>query len=341
MHDIEIASRIESISGNGAKYSVTDERILKDSHGENKYVCYKLSPYGYAIYNIETDSFEEISPYSTSLPYLFDENMVCYYWGPNNYYYLVNNHYVHTQTGQVITEETVVSLVENEVQKEMYEHQIAYQTDDVATCAIDGPIVIPDTSYYTHYITNKRYFTTLLGNDFGYNQNDTCLMVATAILLGYYDVYVNDSFVADLFRSGNGTTESFHQYFIDNTGNAHGCGMQDGMIAINNYLARRPSTGYTAYSVIGDHSLVYVKVASQIKAGFPVMTGMFHSYNDNCPLDHYNITYGYTIEDNNMSGRIAGIYYHVHQGWKYSSENLQTINYAWFADAIYLSNTGG
>jgi hypothetical protein len=74
----------------------------------------------------------------------------------------------------------------------------------------------------------------------------------------------------------------------------------------------------------------------QISMNRPLVTAMFSSYNEDCPMNHSNVTYGYTIERHNQSGEVLSIYYHVHNGWKYNSENLKSYNYAWFADALYI-----
>jgi len=66
-------------------------------------------------------------------------------------------------------------------------------------------------------------------------------------------------------------------------------------------------------------------------ASLPIM---FNSYNDDCPIDHTNVTYGYSQTIAGTTGHPLATYYHVHNGWR-GDERLATYNFAWFADAMY------
>ena len=47
-HTNDIESRITAIIRNGYDYTIVGSKQLKDSAGINQYVCYTLSPFGYA-----------------------------------------------------------------------------------------------------------------------------------------------------------------------------------------------------------------------------------------------------------------------------------------------------
>lgn len=163
-------------------------------------------------------------------------------------------------------------------------------------------------------------------------------MVATAILLGYYDVYVNNAYVSDSYRSGYGTTESFHQLmrqYINPNGTS--AGIEKATTGVRKYLADRNIQNVSVNNVIGSHTALFTSVYSQIRSGLPVVTAMFSSYNSDCTMDHSNVTYGYTQMVETGSNVVLETYYHVHNGWRNSSNNLMTYNYAWFADGMYIS----
>ena len=330
-----IAEYAMSILNNEIQYSVKAVRNVKSSLDENIYMFVAFSPYGYAIYNANTGGFEEIAPYAAEMPYNLETEHDLYYLGPNNYYFASDNYLINTSSGCGIASADLEIFQSAQRAKEAQEAAVRGESSGSSTCAIYEPV--PLVRSFDHYIEESNYFTSLLADDFGNNTLGTCTIIATAILLGYYDVYVDDKFVDDLYRSGYGTTEDFHQLmrgFICPNGTS--AGIQDAASGLMRYLASKNIYIGIVGTRIGDHSAVFEVVEEQIQQGRPVVTAMFRSYNANCTMDHSNVTYGYSVIVDGVTLEPMGIYYHVHNGWKGSNQNLMTYNYAWFADAMYL-----
>lgn len=328
---VYISSLINEILDNGTDYVIKNLISLKDSSGEDKYICYELSPYGYAIYNCDTCLFEEISHYAADVPYESTKEGVCYYFGPQNYYYLVDGRYVHTETGYSLNESEFSFLQTAESQKESRETAMSMRSSTRSNVGVYGT----STTTNRYYIHNSSYFTSLLGNSFGYNSSGTCTAVATAILLGYYDNYYSDSFVPTSFESGYGTTESFHQllrYYMNPSGGA--AGIESAAAAVNQYF-HDYGVNAVAGRVIGNHLSVFNILKNKIAAGYPMVTAMFKSYN-NGPRNHTVVTYGYTATTVITTGEYVSVYYHTHNGWQDGSNNFITYNYIWFADGMYI-----
>ena len=329
--------KINAIINTETAYKIISETALKCSSGIEEYTCFRMSPCGFAIMNNYSGSFEEITPYSEYTPYTEGEENG-YFFGPGQYCVL-NDGLFYRTSGEKVSPEELGYLLKGEIEKKanesLYSNELHCKKSEGSGSKGHNPETL--TSSISHYITNSNYFTSLLGNDFGNNTSGTCTMVACAILLGYYDVYVNNLYVADQYRTGYGTTEAFHQLMISYINPSGGAaGLSAAKTGVNNYLATRTGLTATVEKVIGSHSSVYSIVSQKVNAGYPVVTAMFNSYNSNCPYDHTNITYGYTLIIDNGTNQCIEIYYHVHNGWKYSSSNLQTINYLWFADALYV-----
>lgn len=322
----QMEDKINRIIGGDITYTVERGFTLKSIDEESKYVCYDLYPYGYAIYNSETGSFEEISHNSEEIP--IDIGQQNYYFGPNSYFYKDNGIYKEVGTDYVLDSEDLVIIKQKNDEKKAIENVLLSPSNN--SRAIIDPI-LPVTEE-VFYITNKTYFTSLLGDDFGNNLSETCTMVATQILLGYYDVYHHHRFVSDNYRSGYGTTEAFHQLMIQYINPTGGPGSisaaKDGVsqYIIDNVIP------YSVDKVIGNHIDVFDVVSSKISFGEPVLTALFNSYNSDAPYNHSVVTYGYSKI---WLGSTYEVYYHTHTGWHGTS--LLTYNYLWFADALYLT----
>lgn len=336
-----IAARVTGMFDYGVTYSAEECFALYSASGNADYMLISLNPYGYVVYNLNTGGFEEIAPFATELPIDVSIRADFYYLGPDKYCYKRNGVLTDADSGLVMTNAELNNYQQILSIKQSYEQMQCGTQNSLNQNAriVPGVPTLPVT-FETYYINNDQYFTTLLENNFGYNTQGTCTMVATAILLGYFDVYVNDTFVADEYRIEYGTTESFHQLMCDYINPNGGAGsISKAEVGVEEYLEDIGVRHFTASKIIGNHETVYEKVAEQISMNRPLVTAMFSSYNEDCPMNHSNVTYGYTIERHNQSGEVLSIYYHVHNGWKYNSENLKSYNYAWFADALYIEQT--
>ena len=336
-------SYANQIINDGVTYHFTAQIPLKSSTGEVEYSFYSMSPQGFVIYNEVTARFEELAPYAVGMPYTSSANGVrkdYYYLGPDNYFYLDDGVYKDCITNEALTTGNLTTLIQIESVKRSAEASLstASSSDErtVSYSIARGPI--PIIRVVNYYIPNENYFTSLLGNYFGLNVNGTCTMVASQILLGYYNYYSGlNVFIDSQYCDGYGTTESFHQLMINYIKpSGGGAFFSEATNGINAYLDTRSGVTVDAHLVTSGHSGVFNVVSRKIREGYPVATAMFSWYNSDCPMNHANITYGYSMIYSNQTGELDGIYYYVHNGWKNSSSNLKSYNYAWFAHAIYL-----
>ena len=83
-----------------------------------------------------------------------------------------------------------------------------------------------------------------------------------------------------------------------------------------------------------DSSNVFLRVPSKINQGRPLVAAMFTSQST-CPYNHSVVVYGYSKTVDVWTNELVAMVYHCHFGWK-TDDRLQSINYAWFADDLYL-----
>lgn len=330
--ETSIANRFTGLVNNGISYSVLQMRTLLDSSGTSKYQFVEFTPYGSAIYNTETNLFEEMYFDETVQPFDGYENNDCYYFGPGNYYYSLNDELKDVETDAVLSESDLASLMNYETRKE------AFESSRRTTSSSRAISFTPVTTTYqvTNLISNRTYFTSLLDNSYGYNTTGTCSMIAAAILLGYYDVYVDDNFITDAYRDGYGTNEYFHDLmiaYIDQDGSGAGS-CTEIVNGVNNYLTHR-GVDYDAVGIWTSYTTLYGKVQQQISAGYPMIVIMFESAG--ATWNHSVVVYGYVAEYWSGDDELLSVYYHVHTGWH--STKTGTYNYSWFYDGVYLSAT--
>ncbi len=321
-----LARRIETLMNADHKVTVVDTMVLRSSQGDETYLLLQLNPTGYAIYNMETGCFEEISLDATETPYESCVDVQCYYFGPERYCFKANGQMFEAKTGDVLTTETIEQFVADEQVKQSLEKE---QGADHKTQNKGLRYELEHTSVVN--IPNANYFTSLLGNDFGNNTSGTCIPVACGILLGYYDYYISDYYVAGVYESGYGTTESFHTLL---TGLLTG-GIGDAANDLNDdYFGTHSILPAQANADYGSCSGVSSRVTSKIAQGKPLVAAMFNT-RPGCPYNHAVVVYGYTITEDVWTNELIEKLYHCHFGWK-TTDRLKSCNYFWFMDDLYL-----
>lgn len=313
--NLYIENHANSISNNGEKYHIINSHVLKSFTSGKNYVLYNLSPVGYAIYDEISGVIEEMmlgvnSPYSPS------QKGTWYYGGPTNYIIEKDNKFI--------------SLTDNQELSNSYINDLVAIEQSTVSSRKTARAIPTDTRY--HYMESSSYFTSMLGEDFGNNVNGTCTQVACAIMLGYYDHYVNTQFVPSAYEHGVGTTDAFHLYLQNFMGSAPS-GLINAANGLNAYFNAIYFTAPTAQYVIGNHNAVFSRVATNVRNNRPTVISMFTSYNSNCPMNHSVVAYGYR-EEVTLQMMTSASYY-VHTGW----HNPKTGTYAWdwFADALYIA----
>lgn len=330
-----ITETINMYSSTDVIYEISHQISLKSfSSSADTYTLYILSPYGYAIFlSNSTCMMEACLQPGARIPY--DKTFVgdYYYGGPGNYYFIENGTYKHATTGQILSQEQTDSLssaearVLSSVVSNLKKQSNTVQQSNRSTAA----------SEYVSEFVAPSYFNSL--QYFGSNTNGTCTIVAIAILLGYYDYYVNDSYVGTAHEYGNGTNNEFHLY-LNNlvygtptpTPNG-GISIQDAAQTINTYLdSRGLITELHPVSPLLNSSLTN-SIILYIKNDMPVVAST--SENNGADWNHTVVIYGVVYNTANPAGTAV---YTVHMGWDPFTTNYTSnqINACWFTDCAYI-----
>ncbi len=328
-----IENRINLIINNSTTYEIIDQVALKSLNNSDKYICYSLSPYGYAILNTETNSFEEISPFLTETPY-DDITSDCYYFGPQKYYYMSETGIVNCKTNEELTFKEYNDFVAVEAKRDsLQEFTSTLDSSELATVTRG---VTPEFEFEDNYVSHKNYFTSLLQNHYPNNQNGTCTIVACAIMLGYYNYYSPSNYYIDSeYCDGCGTNQAFHDLLCTYMNNGP-TGLALARRGIIEYLEDRGRYITTCSVKIGSSADVFSSVKEKIDEGNPLVAAMFESYG--ADYNHSVVVYGYSTEYDNTLSQYVSRYYYTHNGWLGSSDatNFMIYNYSVFADCLYL-----
>lgn len=315
--NIYIEELLNEIISETNTYSIIDSMKLNKFGSDSTYTLFKLSPMGYAIMDDVSGEFEEISCYSENVPYEFNSGKNYYYGGPLSYYEKQNNCFINLSDESILENdalENIILLEENIYSSRQAEKMISTRA-----------------SYErgTYSVNQSSYFPALTSNDYGNNVNNTCTHIACAIMLGYFDTYLDERYVPLQYETANGgTTEAFHQYLQTFLG-SQSCGLRDASNRLGSYFEEINFWTVTINCKIGNHLEVYDTVVSSIANNRPVVAAMFTSYNSACPYNHSVVVYKYNVMTTDS------VYYTVHTGWY--SDPIKTFSYDWFADCIYLT----
>lgn len=202
-----------------------NQKNLHDFAGNN-YTLTECSPIGYMITCDDSAELVEYSATSPS-PYL-NYNSNLYYGGPTKYFVLHGDNYIHTITNET-TNATALNAALYPVSTSLHESLV----QDVNTLALDyiqnaaqSPIQpYTYTSGNFTYVNNADYFKNLSSSEspysaFGYKMGYTtytlngetyglCGFIAANILLGYYDTFVDGSFITSNCMAGSGVNRYF------------------------------------------------------------------------------------------------------------------------------------
>lgn len=329
----EYVLRVASILSDGrlkTNCSISGRTILCDVAGEESFVLYSFNPCGYIIFDISVTTVLEAAFCENSkspFPEIIDANTQLCYGGPGNYYYLSNNTLRDINSNRVLTEYEIESIAEGTRKVSEYVNTNAYRIEEPSRVGVLTTMIESD------------YFISLT-NQFGNNVSGTCTTVATCILLGYYDEFVDDDFVSYLFRNGIGTTQGFHDYMAYNyiDPDYNGAYITDAAIGMNDYFSvigiDAESFAVTGPYPTGPNNTVST-VLTSVQNGYPLIANM----NQNvlgAPYNHSVVVYGVAINSYNpVETQTCFI---VHMGWQNSSvANRQLYcSSLWFWDSAYI-----
>lgn len=303
------------IDEEGLYYSILEKQKIESFSGEKSYTLYSLSPAGYAIYDERSGVVEEMILDSDN-PYKNAKEGVLYYGGPMNYIVKSGKTFILLKDNTELSEDDISELTKLEV------YTVANRQKTVKG--------IPQTTEY-YYMSSSTYFTSLLGDKFGYNTTGTCTQLACAIMLGHYNYYVNTLFVPTAYEDGCGTTDAFHTYLQTFIGTSPS-GLANAASGLNSYFSAIYFTSPTAYYDVGNHHTVYSRVINRVSNNRATVIAMFTSYNPSCTMNHSVVAYGYREEL--YGGAMTSASYFVHTGWH--STKIGTYAWDWFADDLYI-----
>lgn len=263
------------------EYDIIASMQLMSFSGEYAYTIYQLSPYGYAIlYNATNGLMEANYSEHSTLPVEISSDTLCYYGGPGLYCIWEDDMLLNLFDNAYLDEEVICEIVARENCAQEYELEKA------VLLGISQPInsTTNTTSVSTtteSHAVQYSYFSNLV--KYGLNTKGTCTVIAIAMLLGYYDNYVNDKFVADEYEDGDGTTESFHQLlnsYVYGSGTVGAIKIRNVAAQINNYLADS-NLRCTLKSEYSSQSAAIEKIIAMLQAGEPVVASMAVLYGAN------------------------------------------------------------
>jgi len=301
------------------EYSIKENITLRSLIDEEEcYTLYRLEPAGYAIFYNETNAFMEAVYEDVEWLHILEVNERFYYSGPGNYFYESDGKYHSVISGECLSIEDIEVLSRSEhMVREKSRSVIQQDASRVSPIELRSVVVQED------------YFESL--TEYAENVDGTCTVIAACILLGYYDVFVNDDFVLDNHRDGSGTNEEFHDYLCSRIYGSNTWGgifIRDILEGVHVYLERN-GLGNMLYSVYSSPSNANAKIKEYLNAGKPVMASMATVYS--APYNHTVVIYGMIYEYNNTSRPVT---YYVQTGWH--NTRLMSVSESWIYECGYI-----
>ena len=313
---INIAETIKSSVSYGDKLLISNVIAYDDIYyiyGENRYLCVELKNAGYLIYDKRENCVIEYNPYELNPYKNYDDGVLklLYHYDDKSYYFIYEN-----DDFEFINDTLNLNLnICNDLINESTDDSGYYYTN-----------VNPSNDAV--FINNSYYFEKL-GNNHGLNDSGICTIIATQIILGYYDTFNNDNLVDEKYDvisiektdtksiknfsqspgTGNAYSDQrFRDYLVNLTTNVIGVspvnrGMytKEQITLVNKYLI--------------DSNLSYSLSTSEGNWGDQItnraITIIKNAIDNNRPVlvngsGHSTVAYGY--DDN---------YVYVHTGWGY------------------------
>ena len=261
-----------------------------------QYTLYLLDPYGYAILYNETNGFMEGCYSENTFVEEMEDETAYYYGGPGNYYTYDGNCFCSLLTGEVL-EQTAIQYIAD---AEMIVHTNEGAIENTSAISPRGSI-----ENDREVVVAESYFSNLV--EYGDNVLGTCTVLAIAILLGYYDEYVNDNYVLDRYRDGNGTNEDFHQTlinFVYEDDPPGGLFIREALDGINWYLEFYDISS-RLHALYSSRGRANNKIVSMLESGYPVVASMSTAYG--APACHTVVVYG-AIYNISTSVMLSGVY---------------------------------
>ena len=303
-------------------YTIADKKELRSlSGGDVAYTLYSLNPFGYAIFLTETNTLMQacLTPDAQS-PIDVEAEEEIYYGGPNNYFTKSGNRYEHISENLSFTADEVnlSTLGEAIVRTSRVDHQV--ESAMASTRSVTG-------TSRTKYAL-QGYFSNL--SNHGENKNETCVVLAASMLIGCYDYYYDDDYVASIYESGNGTSQAFHEllnvYVYGQAQPADGGTLIiRAAPGINDYLDDRAvDTNFSFEPYYTFYDDLAESIIGHLEDNRPVVVTMFDA-GPNEDWDHGAVVYGVTYNTSDPGNTAV---FTAHMGWG-SGYRATLINAAW------------
>ena len=319
-------------------YEISRQMPLLSFSGSKDYTIYELLPYGYAILLNSTNGLlEACYSKNTENPFDMDSNILYYYGGPGVYCVSRDNTLINLHNGIQLDADMIESTLSLENNMKAYETQKAALLYENRTNLSERAVNATSTTQ-THYV-NYPYFSQL--TDYGTNINGTCTIIAVQMLLGYYDYFINDTFVDTVYEEGVGTSEGFHQLlnnYVYGNSSQGGIFIRGTTTAINRYLAGQGlkcelKSEHTTQSSAIDQAIALIRSGNPVIASMGSHLGALYN--------HSVLLYGVTFDTDNSTDTAV---FTMNMGWHNGTHNGQSdMSYvasaSWFYECGYIEST--
>lgn len=182
-----MSQRVEMLEN--TKVNISSTRLLKDVNGNENYILGVLENNGYIIASKDDLNLSEYCIQPSSNPYKEYMNLDISYAGPSNYIVKENNSQIEIKTQLSISDD----IKNREGLSELNNKFLADTFDD--TNARSMPWIGIGESRFPRYATSSWI------NDAAYYGGAFCGPFAAAIMLAYYEDYINSAVVPSSIRS--------------------------------------------------------------------------------------------------------------------------------------------
>lgn len=249
---------------------------LKNLTGDLEALSFDVNQMGYIILNINDFTVPELSLVTKSP---FDKNDINYYNGPFQYYKLDDKKIISVQTNKTLDLKKIGAVYDKSNNKKKIDDELSKLKNVSLLRAVDVEKYIPG-SLSQWYIGGGH-----------------CGSIASAIVMKYYDTYINGNYVLSSYQNQNALISLMQQYV-----GAGGTGYSNLVNGLNRYMSSRG----VGNSCARTNGFNFGMVARSINMKRPAIVG---TVNHSTFGDHWIIAHGY------FQSAVNGNYVIVNNGW--------------------------
>lgn len=292
VYDYSIPSNVQAEINLYGFGDVVRSKPLLDENNEVIAICLDFNN-AYLIYDINGNVIE-YSPRNNSI--IRDLDGEIYYGGPLSYYQIDDNQFFDVVSRESINKDTLASQTKRMSKINNVSHITTLSSTSTPT-----------------YSERTLKVSGLPRSEIDYNNGSSCGQVATAIMLMYYDDYIDDNYVTDYFQT---YTEALHDFlaerYFPHEDGYYGTGYASLTKGINNYF-KDFNINNSAAAVKGniDGCLNY-NIGSRDE---PIIIKLKKDENSTSKwsINHWVVGYGYS--DIYINGKFSSRRLIVNDGW--------------------------